>query len=120
MPQTSITHPVSFHVSEVKWLTAFAQELKARYDGLIADVVLHDHAAPGLPVDSLKIQVLILEGDDETKTEIKRLGYALDLDGGYYVVPIINVDTTAEWETRKLRGGALYKSVENTGVSVLT
>ena len=119
MPQTSITHPVSFHVSEVKWLTAFAQELKARYDGAVQDVIVYNHSDPGIPDQEFRIQVIIREGDDETKTAIKNIGYDLDLSGDYFVAPTIGVATSEEWERSKRRKGVFYKSVKNTGISVL-
>ena len=119
MPQTSITHPVTFHISEVKWVGEYTRRLKDRYDGLIQDVIVYNHADPGIPDQEFRIQVIIREGNDETKTAIRDIGYELDWSGDYFVGPTIGVDTTAEWENRKQRRGVFYKSVENTGISVL-
>ena len=120
MPQTNITHPVTFHISEVKWVGEYALRLKDQYDGLIKDVIVYNHSDPGIPDQEFRIQVLIKDGDDKTKDAIKGVGYDLDLSGDYFVAPTIRVDTISDWESGKGSGSSYYDSVKNTGISVLS
>lgn len=103
---------------EQAWLDAYQKALTDQFPGLVEEILLFGSKARGEagPGSDLDVLVILGEGDNKRKREVRHLGHSLAALSE--AVPSIMVYTREEWLSREKSGSPFYRAVMRDRVRV--